>query len=372
MPIHTNIWAVGSPPVKLRESILSSEQLLEDMIITAPAMLSEEWMLIGRQERTDTGKRIDLLAVTPDGSLVLIELKRDRTSRDVVAQALDYAVWVETLVDDDIYAIYERFYPGCDLSQDFEQRFGVPLQEGMLNQSHEIIVVASELDPGTERIIGYLSERGISINVLFFIIFNDGEKQFISRSWLLDPVLEQANSTAVAANPNEPRSEEFYCSFGQGEERSWEDAVEFGFICGGGGAWYSRTLNLLNPGDRVWVNIPQTGYVGVGLVTSRSTPASQFNVQLFGEDINVLSAAKRGHYHARFVDDLELCEYFVAIDWLQVVPLTQAVRESGLFGNQNTVCRPRAPRWTRTVDRLKHMFPHFDGKKQLTAGRTGL
>ena len=62
-------------------------------------------MLIGRQEDTGFGGRIDLLAIAPDGSLVLIELKRDRTPRDVVAQALDYASWVEKLRAEDIAAL---------------------------------------------------------------------------------------------------------------------------------------------------------------------------------------------------------------------------------------------------------------------------
>lgn len=91
MPIKTQIWTVGGQPIHLSECILPSEQLLEDMIVTAPRLLSEEWMLIGRQESTGLGGRIDLLAIAPDASLVLIEIKRDRTPRDVVAQALDYA-----------------------------------------------------------------------------------------------------------------------------------------------------------------------------------------------------------------------------------------------------------------------------------------
>lgn len=67
------------------------------MIVCEPRRLSSEWMLIGRQEITSFGGRIDLLAIAPDGSLVLIELKRDRTPRDIVAQALDYAAWVDQL-----------------------------------------------------------------------------------------------------------------------------------------------------------------------------------------------------------------------------------------------------------------------------------
>lgn len=57
------------------------------MIVSAPRLLSDEWMPIGRKENTGLGGRIDLLVIAPDASLVLIELKRDRTSPDVVAQA---------------------------------------------------------------------------------------------------------------------------------------------------------------------------------------------------------------------------------------------------------------------------------------------
>ncbi len=77
----------------------------------------------------------------------------------------------------------------------------------------------------------------------------------------------------------------------QGESRSWEDAVEFGFVCGGGDAWYSRTLQLLSVGDRVWVNVPRVGYVGVGRVIGPSVPASQFLISTPSGEATFLSAA---------------------------------------------------------------------------------
>ncbi len=79
MPIKHAIWTVGDKPTPLPITRLATEQLLEDMIEIDPRILSEQWLLIGRQEHTPTGGRIDLLAIAPDASLVLIELKRDKT-----------------------------------------------------------------------------------------------------------------------------------------------------------------------------------------------------------------------------------------------------------------------------------------------------
>lgn len=360
MPIRTALWKVGSQPQMLTESPLASEQLLENMIVSEPRMLSDEWMLIGRQEDTGFGGRIDLLAIAPDGSLVLIELKRDRTPREVVAQALDYAYWVEKLRPQDIASIYGRFAPGKNLSEDFCQRFGQRLDEDGLNQNHQIIIVAASLDDSTERIVGYLSDRDIPINILCFQVFTNGTEQFLSRAWLLDPVRTQVSAAITPDGPNEPWNGEFYCSYGDSESRSWADAVSFGFICGGGGAWYSRTLQLLNPGDRVWVKVPGTGFVGVGRVTGHSQSASTFKVITADGERPVLDVALRGNYHREFVEDAERCEYFVPVKWLQTVSLENAINEIGLFGNQNTVCKPTTPKWRSTVERLKERFPNFD------------
>ncbi|GKQ33330.1 hypothetical protein PSTH1771_02295 [Pseudomonas syringae pv. theae] len=136
--------------------------------------------------------------------------------------------------------------------------------------------------------------------------------------------------------------------------------MEFGFISGGGGAWYSKTLQLLSPGDRVWVNIPQQGYVGVGRVLGTSTPANEFTVMQNGEARPVLEVATRGNYHVELADDPERCDYFVRIHWMQSVSVNQSVREIGMFGNQNTVCRPTTPKWRWTIERLKQRFPRFD------------
>lgn len=354
MPQRTAIWTVSGTPAALSEARLPSERLLEDMIVSAPRIVSDEWMLIGRQELTHTG-RLDLLAIAPDGALVLIELKRERTPREVVAQALDYACWVESLEADDIAAIYSRFAPGRDLASDFLAHFGQPLDEDALNETHQVVIVAAHLDESSERIVQYLGNKGIAVNVLCFQVFERGDEQLLSRTWLIDPVQAQVTAAVPArsgAREREPWNGEFYACFGHGETRDWEEARRYGFVCAGGGSWYSNTLNLLSPGDRVWVKAPGYGFVGVGEVTGPREPITSFQVATADGQQTALEALHGANYHREF-DDPEKMEYFVPVHWFHTVPLAQAVNEIGMFGNQNTVCKPTTPKWRATVERLK-------------------
>lgn len=127
---------------------------------------------------------------------------------------------------------------------------------------------------------------------------------------------------------------------------------------------------MLNPGDRVWVKVPGYGFVGVGLVTGHSQPASTFKVTTKHGEVPILEVAKGGTYHREDVDDPERCEYFVPIRWLQTIPLEKAIHEIGLFGNQNTVCKPTTPTWRSTVERLKQLFPDHKNVAQSTRAQT--
>ena len=128
-------------------------------------MLDPDLLVIGRQVRTDFGGEIDLLCMDARGHLVAVELKKGRTPREVTAQTLDYASWVKDLSNDEIMTIAER-YPrlGGDLTDAFEARFKEPLPE-TLNQNHRSLIVAEAMDDSTERIVRYLTDLGVPINV---------------------------------------------------------------------------------------------------------------------------------------------------------------------------------------------------------------
>lgn len=357
MPVQHSLWRVGATPYPLAPGIIGSESELEEMIVAAPAILSDEWMIVGRQEDTGHGGRIDLLALAPDGAPILIELKRDRTPRDVVAQALDYASWAERLTLEDVARMYAAFSGGGDLIQDFTARTGTELEE-LRADAHQVVIVGARLDPASERIVSYLNRRGVAINVLFFQVFDHGDEQFLSRAWLIDPVEAQvAASRGSARSPAGEWNGEYYVNYDHSSERDWAEAVRYGFVCAGGGPWYVGTLNLLSEGDRIWVNAPRIGYVGVGRVVGEPTALADFRLpDAQGAAKPASDILTGGTYHRHFIDDPQRTEIFVPVKWQHTRPIEQAVSETGLFGNQNTVCAPKTAKWPHTVARLSEAF----------------
>lgn len=366
MPIEVALWRFGPTLTRIAYSALDAESRLEKVLCEDVSLVDPNLLLIGRQVPTAFGKFIDLLALDPDGNLVVVELKRDRTPREIVAQLLDYGSWVRNLNDDDIAGIFAnylaKYYPqhtDTTVEQAFSERFKVAEVPETLNESHKLVMVASELDDSTERIIKYLAdEYGVAINAVFFRFFRDEDRDYLSRAWLIDPELVEAK--VEEKREKLPWNGEYYVSFGHGDDgtsRHWDDARKYGFVSAGGGEWYVRTLKLLEPGGRVWINIPARGYVGVGTVVEGPTPANEFMVRDGnGKDVPITTVKLQGNLTQPPGQTNGVPEHLVRINWTNTVPVEEAVREKGFFGNQNSAAKPRTSKWVHTVERLKTLF----------------
>lgn len=360
MPIEVGIWRLGQKVERIAFKPMPTEGWLEDVIAEDIGILDPALLLIGRQVSTSYGKYIDLLAMDADGKLVVIELKRDRTPREVVAQLLDYGSCVRQLEDEDIAGIFESFrrkyhpnHPSISLDEAFCERFSVAQMPENLNEGHELVIVAGELDDSTERIVTYLSdEYGAAINAVFFRFFCDGANEYLSRVWLIDP--GEAEGKVAERRGDEPWNGEYYVSFGEGERRRWADARTHGYISAGGGAWYSNTLCQLEPGARIWVNVPGKGYVGVGTVLGKATPIDEFNIPDSTGQIRPIYEVVSEIPSPGQPPDMK--EFYVPVKWIKTVSLDGAFKEKGFFGNQNSVAKPKAKKWAHTIERLKKRF----------------
>jgi len=171
LPEQIRFWEIqdGDKLVEYRQSSLDLEARLEVWLERDISILAPDLLVIGRQVDTDFGGVIDLLCLNERGDLTIVELKRDKTPREVTAQVLDYASWVADLASDRISAIANNYLKDAGpLEAAFARRFDGQLPDS-LNESHTMIIVASQIDPSSERIIKYLSEsHGVSINAATF------------------------------------------------------------------------------------------------------------------------------------------------------------------------------------------------------------
>jgi hypothetical protein len=167
-------WALGEAgsPQRLNAAAIDLEKHLEDWVDADVDIVADDVLLIGRQIPTAYGTVIDLLGMDAEGNLVIIELKRDQTLRETVAQGIEYAAWASKLLYDDVIAIASKRFPDQDgLAVAFEKRFNESLPE-TLNAGQRIILVAPSITESTAGVIEYLSETyRVPINGVAFDVF---------------------------------------------------------------------------------------------------------------------------------------------------------------------------------------------------------
>ena len=201
MAHQIRMWEVTSEnkPTEIHRNEIGLERRLQDWLEDDISMLDPDLLVIGREVPTAFGGKIDLLCLDSSGGLVVVELKKGRTPREVTAQVLDYAYWVRDLSYDEIVALSAGYQKITEpLNTAFEQKFGDELPV-TLSESHRSVIVAEELDDSTERIVRYLSDLDVPINVATVQHFRaDGGREMLAQVYLIEP--EIAADTAQTAS----------------------------------------------------------------------------------------------------------------------------------------------------------------------------
>ena len=192
MPKKIRIWNVHtddgeSELQEVSQASIELEDHLEQWLEEDITILDNDLLVIGRQVKTDFGGAVDLLCLDQNGDLVIVELKRGKTPRKVVAQALDYASWGVDLSRNELETKGEN-YLDQSLEDAFREAFDAPLPQ-VLNEEHRLLIVGAEIDAQSERIIEYLSdEHGVNVNAATFQYFEDEEAgSLLARTFLIEP-----------------------------------------------------------------------------------------------------------------------------------------------------------------------------------------
>jgi hypothetical protein len=181
--------------IEASKTDIDLELHLESWLEKSPWAIAQEPLIwIGRQTTAsceDTTIFPDLLGIDKDGKIVIVELKKGRAPREVVAQLLEYAAWVDELSDEAIYQLAENYFSknsdlsGKQLKDLFFDTFELD-EIPSLNQLQRLFVVAEEIPPPISRVCRFLRmSHGVDVNCVKFSIYKTESNEILVSSEII-------------------------------------------------------------------------------------------------------------------------------------------------------------------------------------------
>jgi hypothetical protein len=159
----------GDKLIIAEETDVELEQHLEIWIENSPwAVIQGEHVLwIDRQPSAQDEEGTifpDLLGVDAEGNLVIVEFKRGKTPRSVVAQLLEYAAWANELSPEQIHEIADAYFEkrdefrGKTFPDAFREVFDIPETDELppLKRKLRLFVIAEEIQPRVAHVCRFL------------------------------------------------------------------------------------------------------------------------------------------------------------------------------------------------------------------------
>lgn len=152
------------------------EAILEDWLAENPDGIVEDGrlLIIGRQVSTHLGTTIDLLALDRPGNVVVVELKRDRTPRDTLAQALEYASCAAQFNTDELEGILQSYFndESLSLAEYHREYFELAPDEAVaFNKDQRIVIVGQQVTSEIRQTASFLRSKGLRVTCVEFSFF---------------------------------------------------------------------------------------------------------------------------------------------------------------------------------------------------------
>jgi hypothetical protein len=154
-----------------------------DVICPGVLVIAEEF-----GQWTDSNRRIDLLGVDKDGSLVVIELKRTESGGHMDLQAMRYAAMVSAMTFEQAVGHYETYLRSMgDSAEEAESRLREFLglgdadddaenAEEAFGQSVRIVLASAEFGKELTTSVLWLNEQGLDITCVRLRPYSDGQR----------------------------------------------------------------------------------------------------------------------------------------------------------------------------------------------------
>lgn len=325
---------------------------IQEWIEKTPRILGEELLVIGKEVILSSGKRLDLLCIDKSAKLVIIELKRDDSGNAVEWQAIKYASYCSNYLPHEVYQLYAKYRDTTEYlaQQEIEEFIDTDIEN--LNDSQRIILVSIKFNSEVISAVLWLRDSGIDIQCTRLAPHVDSENEIFITPETIIPLpeardyIEKKEIKQRSSLANRPDwTGYWFVNVGEGPHRTWADNKAYGFIGAGQGKKYSSALNRLKVGDKIYAYMKGLGYFGFGKVTHSASMIKDFVVK----DKLLLECELKAERPWENKDSEELSEWVVGINWIKTFEKNEAKTFSGVFANQNVVCKLRQEQTLRFV-----------------------
>jgi len=165
-------------------------------------------LIIGRQVTTNLNTFIDLLGIDEFGNTVVIELKRDKTPRETLAQLVEYASFIDNLDYEQLNEIFQNYSSEEFELEDYHQQYYENYSNNNIswNKNSKLVIVAQDITKEIKQTSLYLRKKGIEVYCVEFKYFINktnikmissdfivGDEEFIRQKVKSDKQLPKTN-----------------------------------------------------------------------------------------------------------------------------------------------------------------------------------
>ena len=155
------------------EQHLKERYDIQEWIEKTPDILGEDLLIIAKELKLPSGSRLDLLAIDKSARLVIIELKRNDSGKDIDWQAIKYTSYCSNFLVDEIVSIYASYLNTDENEAKSKIEEFIDEEPEKLNHSQRIILVSKEYHSDVISAVLWLRDYGIAIECLRFKSFLD-------------------------------------------------------------------------------------------------------------------------------------------------------------------------------------------------------
>ena len=147
---------------------------IQEWVEKNPEIIDEDLLIIGKEVPLPSDIRIDLLAIDKKSNLVIIELKRDDSGRNVDWQAIKYASYCSNFTNTEIFRLYAEYLGTTEDEAETEiEKFIEAENFEELNNKQRIILVSKEFHSDVISAVLWLRDYGIELSCVRFTPYID-------------------------------------------------------------------------------------------------------------------------------------------------------------------------------------------------------